>query len=214
MMNEQYLLENLVEECNQLDEEYMKLNQEVQEIYDNSNVQNDNVMFNPYPTPTEAPLDIVENILNSLSSYNGLPDGNQPLMSMNQNSSTFDPISVFNGQTEDTNVGSGMNDEELINMVMANLVENAPLGNVCNDVDFDVLSQNLLSMQENSVNNSIPMDASIESIIDHFKNNSVSFLETTYGNKLSDQPLEELLPMENIVSKTQMHTMLYNENPI
>jgi len=215
------MLENLINECNyfidDLTNECLKLNQEIQEMCDNSNVQkndnmNDNIMFNPYPTPIEAPLDIDENVLNSLSFsfYNELPGNNQSLKTVSLDSSTFDPISISNGISKDNNVGSEMINEEILTLFM----ENAPLGNVCNDIDFDDMNQNLLSMQKNLVNSSIGMERSIESIIEEIKNNNVSLLESTYTDNYGNINTSFPNTMENIVSKTNLHTLLHNKGPI
>ncbi|OUM65794.1 hypothetical protein PIROE2DRAFT_7117 [Piromyces sp. E2] len=238
-MNEQYLLQKVIDECNQLsdslDDEYYKLNQELQEMYGNFNVhtdnnKNDNIMFNPYPTPIEAPMAIDENILNALSSHE-LPDNNQSLITMAPHS-TIDPISVSNGIIQDTNIDLGMVNEELLINPSSN-IENAPLGNICNEIDFDI-DQNLLSLQ-NIVNNDIPMDTPIELVIEEFKNKSSSLLGSTFtnnnndGNEMSGYQLEELLSLGsnlislneidnlfpqskgNIVSKTELYTVLKSE---
>lgn len=216
-MDEQNLLENLIDECdsltNNLKDEYLKLNQEIQELYFNSNIHvnkdiNDKVMFNQYPTPVEAPFDVDENILNTLSINNEFPDSNHTSLVNANNSSTIDPISISNSETKSTIIDSGMINEELLAM-MANLVENAPLGNICNGIDIDDMNQNLFTMQENSVKSTIPVDVSIESIIAEFKNNNVSFLETTSNNEnmLNECSLEKLLSIgSNLVPKNEIDT--------
>jgi len=221
-MNDIYLLEKTIDD---LENECYQLNQQVQEMYGNINVHTDNnmkdkVMYNSYPTPIENPLDLDENMINTLSYYNeNIPDNNQSLI-LNSNSNTFDPIMVSNEISQNVNVGSEPNDEKLFSLLMAiqemnktNIINNAPLGNSCNEIDFD-LAQNLLSMQENSVNDSIPMDISVESILAEIQNNHVSLLGGSYSYSEDGDINNEDSLEEYIVSNDNFQTISHKKLPI
>jgi len=196
-MNDNYLFENLVDDCDQLieilNDECIKLNQELQEMYVSSE----------------------------------FPEANSSLITMNQNTSsnTFDPIAISNGLPENTSIGSEriLNENEIINILLNNFNENTYHGNVFNDIDGDVLNQYLLSIQEKPLvnTNEISMDDSMKSFLEEIKSHPVSLLETTFnpekdGNlrscsMVSLDQIKELSPIRNnfnpktinnIVSKT------------
>jgi len=200
-MNENCIIENLLSSCNQLidnlKDECLKLDQDLQEMGNNSNVHTNNnindLVCSPYPTPFEAPMDIDENILNILSSYE-IPDNDHFLKTVAFDNST--PNS--NNVTEGTNIDSEIMNEEVLTMILEKMIENAPLGNVCNVIDFDYKNQNLLTMQENSVNKTLS-DTLMKSFIEEIRNNNVSLLESTYS--------------DNVEPKTSIRTILHNEMP-
>jgi len=192
-MNENYIVENLINSCNQLIDnlknECLNLDQDLQKMGNNVHTNN----YIQYPTPFEAPLNINENLLNTLSSYNEIPENGHSLKTEDIDSYLFNPNNV----TEGTNIGSEILDEEVLTMILAKMIENEPLGNVCNAIDFDNLIQNLLTMQENSVNKTLS-DTSVESFIEEIRNSNVSLLESTYS--------------DNVESKTNVH-ILSHEMP-
>lgn len=210
MMNDIYLLDQIIDN---LENECYQLNQELNNVNESTNVSTDKIMsdsnnmFNPYPTPEDAPMDFDENLLNNLSSYNELPENNK-LPKCN----TFDPISVSNSFSQAINMDTEITNEELLTMIKdINIIQNAPLGNSCTGMDLDLLS--LLSVQDNT----LPMDVSVESILAEIKNNHVTLL----GSEMNYDPLKELnqknevdtyFPkvLENNVSNAQLHTTLHN----